>query len=148
MEVELPARTWIVFSAAVLGSVTPSSGGDPTTKEVLHAKLTAGAEVPGPGKKGAAGSATIKLYPPRRICYFVDYRNIPDATAAHVHEGAAGKSGPPVITMRNIERGRIEGCTTGSHGFMFQLWNFPQKYYVNIHSPAFPDGAVRGQLRR
>jgi len=144
----LPTPTWIVLAVAVLGSVAPSGAGQRTTKEVLHAKLTAGAEVPGPGKKGATGSATIELRPPRIICYFVDYRNISDATAAHVHEGAAGASGPPVITMKHIERGKIEGCTPSTHAFMYRLWNFPRKFYVNIHSTAFPDGAVRGQLHR
>jgi hypothetical protein len=83
-----------------------------------------------------------------RACYDVRYRNLPRATMAHVHRGAAGIAGPPVITLRMAGPGRFQGCSRISRALARDLIRAPSRYYVNVHSAAFPDGATRGQLHR
>jgi hypothetical protein len=145
MEVRMPNRAAPLIAFSALFLTTSPASASPARK--LTAALTAGAEVPGPGKKGSSGKATVTLLPPRRICFVVTVRKLANATAAHIHEGAAGKSGPPVITLRKSDN-KIEGCTIAPHGLMYQLANSPKKFYVNVHSSDFPDGAIRGQLHR
>ena len=145
MEIELPATALMTLILAV-AAATSSKSDEPTKTDYLHATLKAGAQVPGPGKKGASGSVRIEFRPPRIVCYFVHYDNVPDASDAHVHKGKLQSAGPAVITMRNIDRGDIHGCEPVTHAFMYQLWNHPRDYYVDIHDKAFPNGAVRGQL--
>jgi hypothetical protein len=139
------AATLIGFSA-LLPVASPAFAAPAPAKE-LHATLTALAEVPGPGKKGATGTAVVTLFPPRRVCYVVKVRKLANANAAHIHEGAVGKSGPPVITLNKPDT-QFEGCTVASHGLMYRLANSPKKFYVNVHSQDFPNGAIRGQLHR
>jgi hypothetical protein len=115
----------------------------------LSANLTGRAEVPGPGKPDARGSASLTINAGQnRACYDVRYRNLPRATMAHVHRGGAGVAGPPVITLHMAGPGRFQGCSRISRALARDLIRAPGRYYVNVHSAAFPDGATRGQLHR
>ena len=115
----------------------------------LTANLTAAAEVPGPGKANASGSATVRVNTvQRRVCYNVSFNRIPNATMAHIHAGARGVAGPPVVTLTRVGPRAFQGCTRVSRQLARDLIDRPRRFYVNVHSAAFPDGAVRGQLRR
>jgi hypothetical protein len=137
----------LLLAAAAFTAASPVAaqyGGRP-----LSANLTGRAEVPGPGKLNARGSATLTVNSGRsRVCYTVRYRNIPNATMAHVHRGAIGVAGPPVITLRMAGAGRFQGCERVSRALARDLISRPGRFYVNVHSAAFPDGAIRGQLHR
>lgn len=80
-------------------------------------------------------------------------------TAAHIHGPAAVGSNGPVITPLEIDLGVSSGSfttpfvpTQPNSPYGFQLT--PQQYqdalngllYINIHTTAFPDGEIRGQL--
>ncbi len=115
----------------------------------LSANLNGRAEVPGPGKLNARGSANLTINAGQnRACYTVRYRNIANATMAHVHRGAVDVSGPPVITLRMAGPGRFQGCDRIARPLARDLIRRPGRFYVNVHSTAFPDGAIRGQLHR
>ena len=106
-------------------------------------------EIPGPGKLDARGTADVRVTPGRnRVCYDVDYRNIPQATMAHIHAGRAGVAGPPVLTLRMPSGGTSRACANVSRSLARDLIDRPQAFYVNVHSVAFPNGAIRGQLHR
>lgn len=115
----------------------------------LTANLRANAEVPGPGKTNASGMATVRINPGRnRLCSTIDSQRIPRATAAHIHSGRAGVAGPPVVTLRVNSNGDGNGCTRINRRLARDIMERPRDFYVNVHSEAFPDGAIRGQLRR
>jgi hypothetical protein len=115
----------------------------------LSAYMTGRSEVPGPGKRDARGSANVTINAGQsRACYTVRYSNIPRANMAHVHRGAIGVAGPPVITLRMAGQGRFQGCARISRALARDLIRSPGRYYVNVHSVAFPSGAIRGQLHR
>lgn len=143
MSFRLPLIAMSAIAVAAASSAVAQQG------RPLYASLRANLEVPGPGKRDARGTATVRVTPGRnRVCYDVDYRNIPQATMAHIHAGRAGVAGPPVLTLRMPARGTSNSCANVSRALARDLIARPQAFYVNVHSRAFPNGAIRGQLHR
>jgi hypothetical protein len=127
-------------AAAGLGTMVP-----PVT--VLHTTLTGAAEVPGPGDPDGRGTATIVLIPfLGRICYALTAQNIAPATAAHIHVGSASVAGPVVVSLAPPTNGASGGCVNASPLTVAAIAANPANYYVNVHNPPFPAGAIRGQL--
>jgi hypothetical protein len=120
----------------------PGEGGRPLT-----VTLTGEAEVPGPGAADGAGTATLRLNPGQEeICYELSVSGIGEATAAHIHQGAAGEAGPPVVTLEAPVDGSSSGCAPVERALVRTMIQNPEGFYVNVHNEEFPDGAVRGQL--
>jgi len=97
-----------------------------------------------------AGHATFKIDTAKNeVCYTVMVEKIGVATAAHVHKGAAGASGPPVVPMTKPEAaGKSSGCATVDAAVVKDILANPAGYYVNVHNAEFPGGAIRGQLMK
>lgn len=138
-----------VFAAsAVLAGATfaqPASEGG----RKLATTLTGAAEVPGPGDPDGSGSATLTVNPGQnRVCYELTVANIAPATAAHIHEGARTVAGPVRVTLSAPSDGDSSGCVTVTRALAREILKDPGDYYVNVHNPAFPAGAVRGQLAK
>lgn len=120
---------------------TPTTGG-----AKLSATLTGAAEVP-PADADGAGSFTATLNPGHdQLCYEIKVERIDPATVAHVHEGAVGKNGPPVVTLDAPASGTSKACATVAGDLAAKLLRNPENYYVNVHNATYPNGAVRGQL--
>ena len=73
-------------------------------------------------------------------------------TGTHIHEGAAGVSGGIVVDFGAATLG-VEtclNCTTSAcePGVLGRIKANPAGFYANIHTNAFTNGAVRGQLQR
>jgi hypothetical protein len=121
----------------------------------LETRLLGANEVPGPGDGDGEGGARVRIdIPDRRICYGISVRRIDlPAIGAHIHRGRAGVAGPVKVTLNNPTRvdttglGLSFGCETGlSKALLRRIRSNPPGFYVNIHTSAYPDGAVRGQL--
>ena len=110
-------------------SELPSGTGDPDATGVTLASIK-------------AGSGTI--------CYVIRVRDV-DGTVdgAHLHAGRVGQEGPAVAHLDPpVVNGAVAACTWIGKKLAAKIRKSPQKYYVNVHSTAFPDGALRGQLHR
>ena len=81
-----------------------------------------------------------------RMCYMLEIFGIDDFTAAHLHEGGRGKHGPPVITLELMGDDGEDVCVDVDTELMEKIARNRGRYYVNVHSEAFPMGAIRGQL--
>lgn len=115
----------------------------------LNVELSGAAEVPGPGDPDGRGTAEISLAGRLdRLCYELTVFNIEPASAAHIHRGAAGVAGPPVVTLDAPADGEATGCLRLDSGLASEIEGNPGGFYVNVHNAAFPGGAIRGQLRR
>jgi CHRD domain len=117
----------------------------------LSATLTGAAEIPGPGDANGTGTATIRLNPGQgKVCFVLTAANITlPATLAHIHVGAAGSAGDPVVTLVPPDvTGVSGGCVSGSAATIKAILKTPSGYYVNIHTSDFGAGAIRGQLTR
>ncbi len=113
----------------------------------LYATLTGAAEVPGPGDPDGSGTAVIYLNQGQgEICYEITVSDIAAATMAHIHEAAAGVSGPVIIPLGPPTNGSSRGCVTVSKEMIKEIRQSPESYYVNVHNRDFRAGAVRGQL--
>lgn len=118
-------------------------------KQGFTASMTGSQEVPGPGDPDGSGSAEITIVDATdNVCWDVNVRDIAPATAAHIHRGAAGASGPPVVTLEAPTDGSNEGCVSAPGALADEIEANPAAFYVNVHNAEYPNGAVRGQLGR
>jgi hypothetical protein len=82
------------------------------------------------------------------VCYDLTLTKLDDATAAHIHEGAAGKDGPVKVPLDAPKGGSAKSCKTADAAVVKDIMANPANYYVNVHNPAHPNGAIRGQLSK
>ncbi|MFP5309423.1 MAG: CHRD domain-containing protein [Actinomycetes bacterium] len=82
------------------------------------------------------------------VCYVLEVDKIAPATAAHIHEAAAGANGPVVVNLTPPTNGSSAGCVdTGDQDLAADITlREPENYYVNVHNAEYPGGAVRAQL--
>lgn len=87
------------------------------------------------------------------LCYVLTVSKIETATAAHIHEAAAGSNGPIVVNLGAPGDGNAADCLTDGESGKFvggttaaEILANPQNYYVNVHNAEYPGGAIRGQL--
>ncbi len=79
-----------------------------------------------------------------QLCYTLTSEKLPELTMAHIHIGAAGVAGPPVVVLAPSVP--TETCMAVDKDVAMKIVASPGGYYVNIHNAAFPKGAIRGQL--
>lgn len=130
------------FSAALLILLTVVSA----SAQSFNAQLSGASEVPGPGDPDGTGVAVVTISG-TTVRYAIFVQNIVAPTAAHVHRGAAGTSGPVVVDLGtgfNISGGI--GDITATQAIVNEIVANPSGFYVNVHNPEFPGGAIRGQL--
>jgi hypothetical protein len=133
----------IIFVAGVsLVLSAQDQGGRPLTTT-----MTGTAEVPGPGDPDGTGTARITLNPGKgEVCYELTVDKIATANAAHIHEGAVDKAGPPALTLAAPANGSAKECAALAREKIMDIIKNPAGYYVNVHNAEYPNGAVRGQL--
>jgi hypothetical protein len=107
-----------------------------------------GKQETGGGDPDGTGTAVFTLddSKPDMVCYKITYRDIGKVTAAHIHAGAVGKSGSPVVTL-DINK-LADGCTKSDAATVSKIRDDPPSYYVNIHTDEYGNGAIRGQLAK
>jgi hypothetical protein len=89
-----------------------------------------------------------------QFCYTLTARDLSvPATAAHVHVGPRNVAGPIVIHLE-VGTGTTwshMACTTVTDAIglaaLAGIQTDPRSYYVNVHTPTFPGGEIRGQLK-
>ena len=103
-----PATVALVAGLALAGCETVADA----VKQGMTASMTGAQEVPGPGDTDGSGTAEITIVDATdNVCYDLNVRNIAPATVAHIHRGAQGVAGPPVVTLEAPTDGGAEGCT-------------------------------------
>jgi hypothetical protein len=138
-------KVLFAFAATAMlgGAVVPVCPAHAATT-VLTTTLAGPVETP-PGDPDGTGAFSVEVDADAGdFCYSLSAARIARATMAHVHSGAAGASGPPVITL---ELGN-DLCVAVEPELLKQILAAPQNYYVNVHNAEYPGGAVRGQLAR
>lgn len=121
----------------------------------LNAVLNGGNECSGApptcmlGDPDGYGVATITIPIQNQICVSVHVSRIDPPTAAHIHQAGPTLNGPVVVPLPAPivgSPGVSSACVGTSLAFNTSLRNNPGQFYVNVHTAAFPGGAIRGQL--
>lgn len=114
-----------------------------------------GAQVPEGGDPDGRANATLRLDPEMElVCLTANWYGLAgNVTGLHVHRAPEGETGPHHIELLNDEnlagaRNQVEFCVhpEGSAGALQEVVDDPDGFYLNVHSTAFPKGAIRGQL--
>jgi hypothetical protein len=125
-------------------ALSPTAGG-----VRLNATMNGTNEVPGPGDPDGSGTAQFHMIRGAAlICFQISAQAITlPATAAHIHNGAAGVAGPIVVPLTAPgANGSASGCVTTTRTLVSAILDNPAGYYANVHTTDFPAGAIRGQL--
>jgi hypothetical protein len=133
------------------------------------ANLTGSNQVPSVNTN-ASGKAYFKVNKDSsKIMYTVQLSNADSVIMAHIHYGAKGKNGPPVVWLypspsnhnQKVKKGTVNGVLKSGS---FDSTNFvgPMKgksitdlvhaikhdsAYVNVHNKAHQNGLIRGQVK-
>ncbi len=162
---------WALGLAAVavaVGAPTAALAGH--TNTILHTMLDGSSEVSEDGDlsmfvgdangmgeayvSGIDGDETTLCY--TLLVSGVQTVPVGEGMAAHIHEGAKGENGPVVAALAGPEDGNAADCLTegeegkfptGEAGIVQRILNNPEDFYVNVHNPLYPNGAIRGQLQ-
>ncbi|MGQ0559228.1 MAG: CHRD domain-containing protein [Sphingosinicella sp.] len=131
---------------ALAGCATLTEEVTETVGANFHANLLGSSEVP-PADPDGTGTAHVSINDAtNQICVDLEVRNISGVTAAHIHQGAAGVNGPPVMTIDPPDDDDSDDCDTTTDALVDRIRNNPIGFYVNVHTIDYPNGAIRGQL--
>ncbi len=135
----------LLLSAATAAVLTLPAAALAATK--LNAVLNGASETAG-GDPDGSGKFSAEVEPDSGdFCFTLSVARLDAPTAAHVHSGKAGTDGPPVVTVQVTGNGTDE-CVAIDPEKLKAIVAAPGDYYVNVHTAAFPNGAIRGQLAK
>lgn len=138
------AKFFKAFAVTAAGAVALSPLAAMAAPVTLVATLSGAAET-SPGDPDGSGQFSVEIDADTGdFCYTLTGNALDQVMAAHVHTGAAGTDGPPVV---NLEMTSDE-CIAVEPAVLKPIVDNPAGYYVNIHTGPFPKGAVRGQLAK
>jgi hypothetical protein len=131
-----------LFVATLMVAFAPSA----SAEQAYKAKLNGKQEVPAVDTK-ASGTAKFEVKKDMSISGSVKTEGI-KGIAAHIHEGAAGKSGGVAIPL--TQKGDNQWVVpAGSKLTSAQMDALKAgNLYVNVHSDAHKDGEIRGQIKK
>jgi hypothetical protein len=105
-----------------------------------------GAEETPPVTTSASGTGTISIAADKSVSGTIKTTGI-DGTVAHIHVGAPGVAGPPIITLDKSAAG-VWAVPAGSKLTDEQFASFKAgNLYVNVHSAEHKPGEIRAQLK-
>ncbi len=120
--------------------------------------LRGASEVPA-SRSGATGKGTFWVHTDRTLDGILETSGM-EATAAHLHLGAAGANGPVAVEL--VRTSAIGPVSMEHMPVSGASWSVPRsakfteeqyaaflagQVYVHVHSAAYPEGEIRGQLQ-
>jgi hypothetical protein len=131
--------------AALLSAIVWVLGAGAVLAKDVKVSLTGSEETP-PVTTSATGGGTIKVAKDKTVSGTIKTSGI-DGTAAHIHVGAPGQSGPPIITLTKGADGAWT-VPAGSKLTDEQYESFKSgNLYVNVHTAEHKPGEIRAQLK-
>jgi hypothetical protein len=150
----------LAIGAAGCGSSTPTT---PSNLKIFTVQMASSNEVPPVtnAEAGGKGTAVITVNSQANTIDFnVSMSGFPagsQANVAHIHPGAAGVNGAPLVNT-GLTAGTAIVMPAGSGTFSLtgvpvsadkiaQILANPSAFYFNVHTSLNPGGAIRGQLQ-
>ena len=142
-----------VVAVAVVGVVGAGAQGSAKGSKALFASLTGKKEVSPTGERGEGdlnGRGSFSgVFDGNELCYGLTVKRTEDPIAAHIHVGSRRVAGDVVIPLEHptSSPGASSDCVeVDDPALVRRIQRNPARFYVNIHTPDFEGGAVRGQL--
>ena len=115
-------------------------------------RLLGANETPAAGDPDGSGAAAVSFQATSdttsEVCWDLSFAGIAAPTAAHIHRAAAGVAGPIVVDFGAPGPTSATGCASIDAALAAEIAATPGGFYVNVHNPDFPGGALRGQLSK
>ena len=148
------ARRLALLPAAALVAtlaLASSAGLASAATTTLTTSMSGSEERPGPGDPNGKGWVSLQIDSNGTICYEAKIQAIGHTISdAHIHLAAAGSPGGVVVPLHPNDADRTGNmyslCVTTTPELATAIMTNPSAYYVNWHTPAYPAGAIRGQL--
>lgn len=138
---------WLLFACTLLFvfSCKKSDDARPASNTVAFAATLSGAsEVPA-NASTATGSASITYNTITKIMTVVVTYSGLTATAAHIHQGAAGANGSVIFPFASPVTSPINYTSIALDATQ-EATLYANGYYVNVHSATYGGGEIRGQI--
>jgi hypothetical protein len=152
----------LAIGAAGCGGSDNSTPTAPSNLKVFTVQLSAQNEVPPVtnAESTARGTAVITFHTDTNAIDFnvslTGLTATSNITLAHIHPGAAGVTGSPLVNT-NLTSGSVP-LSNGAGTFSFPsvstsaanmqaMLAAPQNFYFNVHTTGNPSGVMRGQLQ-
>jgi hypothetical protein len=150
--VSIVAAAAAALAVALIGVVGAGAQGSQGSK-ALFAVLSGTKEVSAEGARGVGdrngrGSSSA-TFDGNELCYGLTVANIANPVAAHIHRGSPRVAGPVVLPLQQPatgDPGASSDCVQVQGALARAIRRNPARFYVNVHTPDFTGGAVRGQL--
>jgi hypothetical protein len=136
-------RLILLLAAIVVALPAVALGSSPGTRK-FEAHLLGKSEIPEGAPKG---KGTVKIaITGNKVCWrFVSVGGIDKPLVSHIHKGGPKTAAGPVVVPLG-DAFKTSGCTVSTAAVDKAIEKNPSGYYVNIHTPTYPLGAIRGQL--
>jgi hypothetical protein len=84
------------------------------------------------------------------LCFRLTVSGLANVTAAHIHFGTGPNAGGIAVPLPlpSPFGGSATGCVQVDRTLLRQILLSPGNYYVNVHTTAFPAGAIKGTLAK
>lgn len=130
------------------GALRGQLGPAPQPAASFVTALSGAGEAPAPGAPAGAGGVAQVAISGTTVAYTLVVHGLASApTAAHIHRGLLGASGPVVVPFAApFVNGVASGTTAVTAALAAEILANPSGFYVNVHTAEFPAGAVRGVL--
>lgn len=136
------------FGRCVVGAALFSVATTAQAETVRLAATLAGSNEPAGGSANGSGRFAVEIDTEfGDFCYTLTITGVGRATGAHLHSGAAGATGEALIPLE-VTGANSDMCAAIEPDKLQPILDAPADYYINVHTAAHPEGAVRGQLER
>ncbi|GAB3287371.1 CHRD domain-containing protein [Hymenobacter tenuis] len=146
MKTTFPAFLLLLFVSVAMPACNDDDDDNdttPTTTVQLQASLTGQQEVPAtPSSATGTFSGSFDKVT-RVLTYTVSYQGLAPS-AGHIHQGAPGINGGVLVPFSSVATSPITGTATLTEDNATKL--LAGETYVNLHTPAYPGGEIRGNI--
>ena len=129
--------------------ILAGAGTTGTAPAATFGATLSGDHVVGGGDSDGWGRARVRVDDfLETVCVALEVRSVGRVTGAHIHRGADGVNGPPVVRLDRPdgEDQDEDDCDTIGDALADDIQANPTDFYVSITTDEHPEGALRGQL--
>ena len=147
----------VALGVAAIAALTPSLASGNARTELGSGRAVAAVArpliaqladaLPGTSQRIGRGAAAVTIEPASgEVCADLRVTNL-TSTQAHLHRGAEGENGPPVVDFSAFAPNPTSAaCVTVAPSLAAEILANPSAFYVDAHIPELPSGTARGQL--